>query len=570
MGTLGFLLETQIPTATSNMNKASLSNQIIPILLFLDGALCAAAGIFAYQLGIDPNTDWGASRYILLFAGIILILISAFFLKKPTLVFNVESAKTLFLITHIWGFIFITYAWFITYGNFSTWNHTTHYYTQLADGFNNGQLYLERKPNRALIETADLNDPNSRPTFDREIWDLSLYKEKFYLYWGPIPALIIAPLQLLLARSITDIYLVYFFAIGLLIFNTLIILKLQRAFFPKLPAWNLFICIPLIGFIAPIPWSLNIPQVYEAAIGAGQFFLMGGIYFSLLAFGKTPSHKTHLFLAGLCWACSVGSRAINVFSVIFCVLLICYWIASESTKPLNLKKYIWDISAPFIPLIFGALAIGWYNWARFDSPFEFGLRYQITIFNLNKHLDWIFQADYFFLNLYHYLFQPFEFISQFPFIKPIINTNFPETYFYIAGPVTGLLFSAPFLIFTLGLFLSKNKGHSTYYYFFISLLVGSFFINFVTLLYYFFSQTRFLVDVISQVALLAILGYWQFITVLSNKRHIAFKLFTYLANILLMISIFIGLLLSFSSETNRMETLNPMLFEKINSFFTIP
>jgi hypothetical protein len=30
------------------------------------------------------------------------------------------------------------------------------------------------------------------------------------------------------------------------------------------------------------------------------------------------------------------------------------------------------------PLVFGAIALGWYNWARFDSPFEFGMRYQLT------------------------------------------------------------------------------------------------------------------------------------------------------------------------------------------------
>jgi hypothetical protein len=352
-----------------------------------------------------------------------------------------------------------------------------------------------------------------------------------------------------------------------------------------------FACIPLIGFIAPIPWSLNVPQVYEAAIGAGQFFLIGGAYFALLAFDENspgaerpdgsltqavfwgkPSERRmlnpkYLFLSGFFWACSVGSRAINVFSVIFFTVLIFFWIAKDSPKPFDWAKYIQNTAALLIPLGIGALGIGWYNWARFDSPFEFGLRYQITLFNLNRHTDWVFRSDYVSLNLHNYLLQPFEMISRFPFLKPIINTNFPATYFYAAGPVTGLLFSAPFLILVLGLFLPKHTGHSQSYYFFICILAGSFAINLLTLLYYFFSQTRFLVDLISQIALLAILGYWQGVDTISKKNAVFSKVFMAAGSLLMIATICIGLLLSFSSETNRMETLNPQLMETINRFF---
>ena len=554
------------------MGKASLSYRIIPFLLLPDGISCVFIAIFAYELGLDPNTDWSSSRFVLLFFGITLILISVFFFNKTAPILDSENLKTLFLLAHIWAVIFTVYAWFITYGNFTTWDHTTHYYTQLADGFNKGHLYLDREPSKALLEAVDPNNPNDRPAFDDEVWDLSLYKGKFYLYWGPVPALLIAPLQRLLAAPIMDIYLVYFFSVGLLVFNSLIILNLWRRFFPHIFVWNVFPCIPLIGFILPIPWSLNVPQVYEAAIGTGQFFLMGGIYFTFLAFEKDPPNKKYLFLAGIFWACSVGSRAINVFSVIFFAALVSFWIVRGDLKglgkPVRSVEYIKTLLPFFIPLVFGALAIGWYNWARFDSPFEFGLRYQITLFNLKTHTDWVFRPDYFPLNVYNYIFQPFEIISRFPFVKPLINTDFPETYFYAAGPVTGLLFSAPFLIFILGLFFSRKNEHPQTYYFFVYLLAGSFVINLLTILFYFFSQTRFLVDLISQITLLAILGYWQLVTNISNRNFIASKVFVTAANLLVIATICLSILLSFSSETNRMETLNPQLIEKIDQFFT--
>ena len=246
-------------------------------------------------------------------------------------------------------------------------------------------------------------------------------------------------------------------------------------------------------------------------------------------------------------------------------------------------KYFRMIVPLFIPLIAGALLICWYSWARFDSPFEFGLRYQITIFNLNKDANLVFEPGYFFPNIYTYIFHPFEAISGFPFIQPTIvaNTlkkfNIVTSEFYHAGMVTGLLFSAPFLVLGLVHLFPKNKvskqGNSSdspsSYKFILLLLSGSFLLNFSILLFYFYGQTRFLVDSISQITLLAILGYWQIISRKLTVNSPRSKLFLALANFLIILTICASILLAFSSETSRFETLNPQFFERINEFLNI-
>lgn len=564
------------------MPKSAISNLTIPALLIIDGLICAFFAVFAYNIGLDPNPDWGRSRFILLLLGITLFFISVLLFSKKLSgddFIKSERMKTLFLLVHIWAVIFVIYAWFITFGNFTTWKNTTRYYTQLADAFSKGQLYIDADPGEALLEAEDPYHPTSRPPFDDEVWDMSLYKGKLYLYWGPVPALLITPIQLLSGKPITDIYLVYFFFCGLLIFNSLIILKLWRRLFASITAWNVILSIFVIGLILPVLWSLNRPEVYQAAIGAGQFFLIGGIYFALSAFKQDASvNKWNLFLAGLFWAGSVGSRAINVLSVSFLTALAAFWIIKNLAKPINWNKCIREITALFIPLIIGAIAIGWYNWARFESPLEFGLRYQITIFNLNEQMNLTFQPDYFLPNLYAYIFQPFTFISKFPFIQPITINSLLETLklaapkIYAGGRVTGILFYAPFLVLALLPLFSKNKILSVNtrpYRFIIYLLGGSFIINFISILFYFFGQMRFLVDVISQITLLAIIGYWEIIQTNLNSRSKRTKYFMVLANALIVITIFISFLLAFSSETSRMEKLNPILMEKINSFFAI-
>ncbi len=557
------------------MPQTKISDRIIPILFLTDGLLCAFFAIFAYLLGFDPNPDWGRSRVVLSFIGALLIALSGFFFTRKLDFTKSEKTKAVFLFGHIWALIFVIYAFFITFGNFTTWKASTRYYTQLADAFGKGQLYVDVEPGAALLAAEDPYSSEGRPAFNEEVWDLSLYKGKLYLYWGPVPALLLIPIQLALHTNLADIYLVYFFLCGLLIINSLILLKLRQLFFPDIPAWNAGISILLIGLILPILWSLNIPDVYEAAIGGGQFFLIGGIYFIILAFEKNIK-KRFLFLAGFFWACSVGSRAINVLPILFLTALTLFGIWKKQTTPINWNHAIRLAAALLTPLALGAILIGWYNWARFDSPLEFGLRYQITIYNLNRDMPLTFQPDYFPLNIRAYILQPFEFISRFPFIQPVgfsnllksLNITAPKL--YASGRVTGILFYAPILLLAFLPFFSNKKTENLtqnsfgFQKFIIYLLSGSFLISFTSILFYFYGQMRFMVDLISQLTLLAIIGYWM---VIRNTK--SSKLYLQLANMLITASIIISILLAFTSESGRMEKLNPALMEKINSFFTL-
>jgi hypothetical protein len=563
---------------------------IIPALLLIDGLICIMLALFAHEIGLDPTPTWGQSRFAVLFLG--LILASVFplwvvFKNRKTGVFDLfrsEPAKTWGTLGHLWAFIFLVYAWFITYGNFTTWDHTTHYYTQLADAFGKGQLHVDLEPGQALLEAPDPYDQTSRPPFSDEVWDLSLYKEKLYLYWGPVPALVITPIQAALNNKITDNYLVFFFFASLLIVNSLIIVKFRKNFFPKVPEWTMFVCIGLIGLILHISWSLNVPNVYTAAIGAGQFFLLGGLYFIFLATDSASSpNKKHLFLAGLFWAGAVGSRAMNVLSVVFLAAFTTLWIARNLPKPIRWPDYLGIISALYVPLIFGAVMIGWYNWARFDSPLEFGLRYQITIFNLNRDLGLTFRPEYFFLNLYTYIFQPFELISKFPFIQPITTSTLLDKFgvtaphLYLAGRLTGILFGAPFLMLGLVNPFSKNRTSQislasdllSQRGLIIALLAGSFLINFLAILFFFFAQMRYLVDIISQITLLAILGYWRILSSREMSNSFRSRAMVFAANSLIVLTLCTSLLLALTGEASRMEKLNPAFFDKINSALSI-
>src|SRR5258706_2202887 len=562
-------------------------DSIIPILLLLDGLIFILASIFAHTLGLDPDTAWGGTRFVALTLGIILISISFLMtiLKKRgtdlvRLFLSSETHRTMIVLCHLWAIIFVIYAWFITYGTFIKWDHTSNYYSQLAEAFNHRQLYLDLKPSDSILARPDPYDPANRPR-QEQVWDMSLYKGRIFLYWGPVPALLIAPIQQFFHVKILDIFINFFFYAGLVIVNSMILLKLRINFFPDISVWNLLVCIVLVGLIAPVLWALIPSTIYGTAVGAGHFFLMGGIYFALAAFDQKPSiNGRMLFLAGLFLTCSVDSSALNIPSVLFLVILTAVWIAKLSPPPFNLTKYIQAAIPLFIPLIFGAIATSWYNWARFDSPLEFGLRYQITFFNLNKDLNLTFQPDYFLLNLYVYLLQPFSPIPRFPFAIPIYTPDMLGGYgivppkMFFAGRMTGLLFSAPFLLLGLvHLFIKRpvstgeklDSWDAPVYDFVIYSLAGSFLLGFIGLMFFFFGQMRYLVDVISQITILSILGYWNLISIKQKTNSISSKLLITVSNLLIVATICIGLLLGVTSETSRLQKFNPLLLEKITN-----
>lgn len=546
----------------------------IPALLLLDGLIAVIFAVFAHTLGIDPNPGWGRSRFVIFLLGFLTVGISISLHRRAPEFTKKETVETFFLFGHIWAVIIVIYIWFITFGTFTEWRASTHYYSLLADAFGKGQLNVDVEPGAALLTADDPYNSEGRPAFNDDVWDLSLYNGKLYLYWGPVPALFLTPVQLALKTSLSDMYLVFLFLCGLLVINSLIIIKSWHLFFTDVPAQNVAASILVIGLILPIPWSLSIPDVYEAAIGAGQFFLMGGIYFVLLAFGKTspsqsPAMERYLLLAGLFWACSVGSRAINIISVLFLTALSLYWI--RKTRP---TSWMHASASLLTPLAMGAILIGWYNYARFDSPLEFGLRYQITIQNMNRDLPLAFQLDYLPYNVLAYVLQPFKLVPGFPFITPVDLSSLLQSRgiitpkLYAAGNVTGILFFAPFLLLAFISFSRKPDESITpasqNQNLLLFLLGGSFLFNFISLLLYYYGQMRFLVDVISQITLLAVFGYWMIV-----RKPATSRIYLHLANLLILFTLVTSHLLAATSESGRMAKLNPALMDRINSMFNM-
>jgi hypothetical protein len=77
------------------------------------------------------------------------------------------------------------------------------------------------------------------------------------------------------------------------------------------------------------------------------------------------------------------------------------------------------------------VALGIYNYLRFDSPFEFGTKYQLTL------QPYTFHFKYFLQNIYAYLFAPVRWSLSFPFA---VGVKFRELPRFLSVPEGYMVF----------------------------------------------------------------------------------------------------------------------------------
>ncbi|MCB0100861.1 MAG: hypothetical protein KDD74_02385 [Anaerolineales bacterium] len=540
-------------------------NQWIKISSGLMGSVAVFLMLFANPLGLESFPTWGIRRSAILVIGLALLAISLFyrednflgkFLNSP----NGQLGIALLLVN---TGIFLIYIWFVSAGLLKYFESETNYFDLQANAFAKGQLELDVTPDPALLAFTDesLYEPENRIGIPA-LWDATLYKGKYYLYWGPAPALLLAMVKPFYTPDIGDRLLVLIFLAGTLLFLNLIILALRKRFFAQIPNWAVVLAIAFAGLVNPMPYVLVEGRIYEAAIVAAQFFLMGGFYFLLLAF-ELPT-QSRLALAGSFFVFAIGSRTTVLPAVALISLILLVWaFQTQRSRMVSL------LLAFAIPIAIGGAAYGWYNYARFGSFTEFGYRYQLTSYNLYQKMDETFSVEYIPPNLYKTLVNPLEQRSAFPYIFPtrwagpeFLSSYQPKMYLTFTENITGMFIGSPFVLLALLAFIKPRRDLR-----WITLsITAAFLAIFFTLQAFFFVAMRYMLDFIPTLTLLVIIGFWHGFDLFKHKKgYIAIAL------VLLAYTIALSLLIAFSGNLESFRILNLDLVQKmtwtVNSLF---
>ncbi len=241
---------------------------------------------------------------------------------------------------------FFTYWIVATRGTFVI-SQDLDYFNAQAQAFLHGRLDIEN------------------PIFTEE---LSLYKGKWYMYYGPLPALPLAVAQFFTGRIfIPTIYLNIFFSAVNVVLVFLIVERVRK---------NLFVSTSrLLSVIFSLLFAFGTVQFW-LAVRSGFWFLAQTTSFFFSSFGlffilkKKPTKMDYFF--------SCLFISLNFFGRVQAVLLLFIpltfiFLHNKKIFSMEIAKTLLAVTMPGLIIL---LLFMYYNFVRFQSPFETGFRYQ--------------------------------------------------------------------------------------------------------------------------------------------------------------------------------------------------
>lgn len=319
---------------------------------------------------------------------------------------------------------------------------------ELVDAFENHQVELLKKPSEALAIVENPYDDTYRYGIDYA-WDHVYYNGHYYSYYGIAPVILLfLPYHLITGYYFSTDLAVLLFTITGLIFLSMAYLSIMRRWFSDIPSGLVMAGHVIISVASGIFYCTGRPLFYEISISSGFMFTMMGIYF-LVSSRKIKDNKLSIIrsaLASLAFGFATLSRPTLALYAVFAFLFFLYktfsiTIAEDETKKKLISKRILYFGISIAPLVILGILQMAYNYMRFDSFFDFGIKYSLTI-NDFTHAEYhtVFAA----MSFVNYLLPPPEISATYPFINTaFINLPIHGYYFSDVGNTSGLLFLAP-------------------------------------------------------------------------------------------------------------------------------
>jgi hypothetical protein len=316
------------------------------------------------------------------------------------------------------------------------------YFGMLADALRHGELALRMKPPQGLLDLPNPYDPvaNAQYRF-AGLDDLSLRNGHLYAYWGPTAAIVLfAPLQAL-GIDVSQSFAVAFFGFLGFVFSVAIVRFLVRKFLPDTPRWVMAVACVALAFGNTVPFILRRPSTHEVASTCGLCFGMLGIWLLLMGWhGARPSARK-LLAAGVALGLAMFSRpTLGALALIPLVLVVAAWRGKAWPQGLTGRRVL---AALFGPLVVCGVLIMAYNIARFGSPMEFGVKFQLNGDDGTEGRTFV--PAYIQSRLYNYLLAPPRPTALFPFLRldpPNLPWRAPSGFDAI-DPTAGALVLAP-------------------------------------------------------------------------------------------------------------------------------
>lgn len=374
----------------------------------------------------------------------------AFLTRGPARMARILRLDMLMLLAFIAG----SCAFYTHYAHLPQYTGISRITQMLGEAFMKGQTHLLLAPNPKL---ATLADPYKVEYLEyRDIHDVSYYNGKYYLYFGPVPALLVwIPVKFITGYNLFDYNVALILACIGTGFLLLFTHAAARAIRPERD-WlffaGLFVAMLAVITCGWITFLLRRAFFYEVAIIGAYCFSSIGLW-CIWKYLNRPGAYGWAALASLCFGLGVGCRISHIFSGMFLLVALAYvWRNREKRR-----HALAFLVATSIPMGFVLGGLGVYNYVRFGSFFETGWRYQLALYDQNDPDFRRYMPESVPLHAYKYLMHmpTWNDSGDFPYYATESDWGMypsPET-----EPVYGILTNTPFMLFCLLILLPQIR-----------------------------------------------------------------------------------------------------------------
>ncbi len=272
---------------------------------------------------------------------------------------------------------------------FSLWNGEIpghrNQYELMAENLLNGRLHFEYGDEDQLADLENPYDPDERKEAGVFYhWDHAFYNGRYYMYFGVVPVfLLFLPYRLLTGTSLTTFHATQIFAVFIIAGLFILFDMLRRLFFKKMP-FGIYLALSAAFSVMSVWYSTAEPALYCTAITAAIALEVWSLYFFIKAvWGETVENRQILFaaLGALLGALAFGCRPPIALANLLVLPMLAEFLRQRKFTPSLLGK----LALAALPYAVVAAGLMLYNYARFDNPFEFGQKYQLTVADQSQY-----------------------------------------------------------------------------------------------------------------------------------------------------------------------------------------
>lgn len=467
--------------------------------------------------------------------------------------------------------IFIFYLWTVSSGHLSVLNFSKEakgYHGYMADAFLHGQLNLRIDPSPELLALEDPYDPDANA--GHKLWDATLYKGKYFLYFTPTVALLfIVPFKTIFGYFLSEPLLTALLCFVGYIFAYFTFIRILRIGSVQVSLPTLLTSALVFATANTVPFLLRRPDVYELCIAAGYVFMMAGTYFLLGAMTSERKRSVcaQTIAAGILLGLCISSRPNQLFAcgvLIIAFIVIRRFLFREKARALI--SYVGLLTAPIVLI---GIAMCWYNYARFGSILEFGFSYQLAGVHPQRTVS--FSLFYLPLGLYRYFFQSIPFDLRFPFFHVVSGgVPFPVAFPYYCEPTVGLMSLPVYWLIFIPLFCVRSLWKESSAFLILSVFILAVGLTSLCVISTMVGCTmRYIVDFSPMLLLATVSIYLLSRKYVFNPNGPGVTLGRQCFYVTALFSIFISLCISMTGYYDNFKNSSPKLYQRLEKMFSL-